>query len=214
MHVFTPSCDRLVCSVQFCKCAIPKINRAVVSVILCVTNYYKILCVWVIWSMSLTSLPLFMWMCVCVIPVSTCKHFDGWFAIVLVDEQWWMWNWRWFSNIHCYCILFTMTLMGDDGEPEVLGHTGAVRAVVFKHNTCVIIILCKKTWAQTWVCVLGTSCECFWAAWLQSYPSCCSPHGSAIERTRLSCNLWANQYFYHVGPRLWTSPFYPETLIR
>lgn len=40
-----------------------------------------------------------------------------------------------------------MMLMGDDGEPEVLGHTGAVRAVVFKHNTCVIIILCKK--AQT-----------------------------------------------------------------
>lgn len=39
--------------------------------------------------------------------------------------------------------------MGDDGEPGVLGHTGAVRAVVFKHNTCVIIILRKKTWAQT-----------------------------------------------------------------
>lgn len=41
-----------------------------------------------------------------------------------------------------------MMLMGDDEEPEVLSHTGAVRAVVFKHNTCMIIILCKKTWAQ------------------------------------------------------------------
>lgn len=48
-----------------------------------------------------------------------------------------------------------MMLMGDD-EPEVLGHTGAVRAFVFKHNTCVIIILCKKTWAQTEFASLAT----------------------------------------------------------
>lgn len=45
-------------------------------------------------------------------------------------------------------LFFIMILMGDDGEPEVLGHTGAVRAVVFKHNTCLIIFICKKTWAQ------------------------------------------------------------------
>lgn len=40
---------------------------------------------------------------------------------------------------------FNYLPMGDDGEPEVLGSGGDVRAVVFKDNMCVIIILCKKT---------------------------------------------------------------------